>query len=231
LYAQQIEAIIDQTGWAVDVRQTVNQQALSAALAELMPEGAYIIKGPSFYMDKNEVQAEVGSMEDAAALQRAYQELTGFKLILGDVVPASGDHSVPVGTPETSEQMEINVAYDVIRQALGPLGLMKTGLKQNEIVLTFISPQIGQRHQTIISQLANETGYILRVHPHPNQQQILQIADSLAREAGWRVRKGPGIHTDRAAVSLTLAEAPSDDQVEVVNTKLLDQTGYQFELS
>ena len=96
-------------------------------------------------------------------------------------------------------------------------------------MLTFISPQVGERHAAIIQRLSEETGYALRIHPHPNQQQILQIAAQLAREAGWQVAKGPGIHVDRAAVSIKLAEPPDADTLAQVRAALEDRTGYTLE--
>ena len=122
--------------------------------------------------------------------------------------------------------MEINAAYEVIHAALDELGLYKAGLKQNMIVLTFISPRVGERHRAIIERLSQETGYALQIHPHPNQQQILQVAAQLAREAGWRVIKGPGIHVDRAEVSMKLAETPDSDTLAQVSAALVERTGY-----
>ena len=64
-------------------------------------------------------------------------------------------------------------------------------------MLTFISPQVGERYTEQIAELAKQTGYTLRIHPHPNQQNILTVARDIMRAANWSVRKGPGIHTDR----------------------------------
>ena len=122
--------------------------------------------------------------------------------------------------------MEINAAYALVRQALEPLGLYRVGLKQGGLVLTFVSPQVGERHLDHIRALSEETGYAIHIHPHPNQQQILQIAGQLIREAGWRVLKGPGIHVARAEVAIKLAEAPDAAALESVRSELLEQTGY-----
>jgi hypothetical protein len=124
--------------------------------------------------------------------------------------------------------MEINTAYAVIKQALDRLGLYKTSLKQNQIVLSFISPQIGERHRDIINTLAQETGYPISIHPNPNQQQILQVASQLMREAGWQIRKGPGIHVDRAEISITLGSPVSEADIERVNRNLIEETGYSL---
>jgi len=161
---------------------------------------------------------------DLKAIESAYLELTGFRLVTSRSDAATSDQITV--QPATSEQMEINAAYDVIRSALNPLGLYRAGLKQGQIVLTFISPQVGERHRETIIGLAEEIGYTMVVHPHPNQQQILQIASALAREAGWSVRKGPGIHVDRAEVTISLAEPPDEMTLEQVNAEFVQRTGY-----
>jgi hypothetical protein len=124
--------------------------------------------------------------------------------------------------------MEINAAYALIRQALEPHGLYKTSLKGGQIVLSFISPQVGERQRATIEALAGQTGYTLSIHPHPNQQQILQIAQQLLRGAGWQVRKGPSIYTDRAEVAVALAQEIDPAEVARLSAEFEQQTGYRL---
>ena len=236
-YAAIIQQMIEQSGWDVQVNPGINQQALGFAINEVLPEGGYVVKGPSYYMDKGEVWVEVEGVDDLPALAQAYLDLTGFRLIVGDdqtdstIAGAQGVVPLPANNVLSGrEPMEINAAYGLVRQALAPLGLYKVGVKQGVLVLTFISPQVGERHTQIIHSLSEETGYAISIHPHPNQQQILQIAGQLARDAGWRVVKGPGIHVDRAAVSIKLAEEPDDATMQKVRSSLEDRTGYTLEV-
>ncbi|TVR22822.1 MAG: MBL fold metallo-hydrolase [Anaerolineaceae bacterium] len=225
-----IEDLEDQTGWNLRLNTGVNQQALGEAVHELLPAGAMVVKGPSFYMDKREVGVELSGVDDLPALQAAYHDLTGYRLITSGTGESGDAPAISARPTTTRERMEINAAYGLIRAALDPFGLYKVGLKQDAIVLTFISPQIGERHTQAITRLAEQTGYPLRVHPHPNQQKILQIANQYLREAGWVARKGPGIHTDRGAVSVTLASAPDSDALEAVCARFVEQTGYALEI-
>jgi Cft2 family RNA processing exonuclease len=225
-YAEQIQQVLDLTGWDVIVNPQVNQQALGAAINEFLPSDVRILKGPSFFLDRREVQIEVDAPGDFSEIEYAYRDLTGFRLAVvrrGEPTPSNAAVSVPTGN-----QMEINTAYAVIKQALDRLGLYKTSLKQNQIVLSFISPQIGERHRDIINTLAQETGYPISIHPNPNQQQILQVASQLMREAGWQIRKGPGIHVDRAEISITLGSPVSEADIERVNRNLIEETGYSL---
>jgi uncharacterized protein len=228
-FAEVIDNLEEQSGWDVHINPTVNQQALGFAVDEFLPQGARVVKGPSFFMDKREVVVEVEGVDDLKALERSYLELTGHRLITskaGDGV--SGTVTVQ---PSGNDKLEINEAYGLIRAALNDCGLYKVGLKQGQIILTFISPQVGERHQEIIERLAEETGYGLSVHPHPNQQQILQVASSLLREAEWVVHKGPGIHVERNEVTVTLAEQPDEVILEEVNDVFEEDTGFRLIVS
>ncbi len=129
------------------------------------------------------------------------------------------------------EKVEINQAYAIVRQALEPVGLYKTGLKQGQIVLTFVSPQLGERHMDTIRDLAKKTGYKMSIHPHPNQQKIGEIVQKLAHEAGWNITKGPSLFIDRATVGISLADTPSDEKLAEVNEKLTEQTAFQLEVN
>lgn len=227
-FASQIETVAEYTNWELAIPQEVNQQALASAIYELLPVGASVVKGPSFYIDRKLVQVEVGNLEPKAItdLQQAYQSLTGFELVVGDINKAVVSSAVP---STQTNQMEINAAYKRIREALEPHGLYKTSLKQGQIILSFISPQLAERYHSTISQLAEETGYSLTVHPHPNQITILQIAQNLTRQAGLNIKKGPSIYTDRGQVVFTLTELP--EWIDDVCQAFEEQTGYQLVLN
>jgi len=225
-YSDIIEKVIYDTGWDVRVKPTVSQQALAEAVNEVLPDGAGIIKGPSFYMDRSEVHVEVGGVEDTDAVKQAYLEMTGHRLVIG----SAGDGAAETETLQTSNplQMEINAAYGLIRAEINDDRLNKTSLKQGQIVLAFISPQVGERYREQLAALAEKTGYPLSIHPHPNQQQIMQVANAVLREQGWSIRKGPGLHMDRAEVAVSVAENVDDATAAAVSAKLEEATGYKL---
>lgn len=227
----QIEALEEATGWDVQVNPATNQQALGGALTELLPPGSQIVKGPSFFMDRREVQAELRGVDDPAALAASFLDLSGYRLTLAGEKSASAAAIAPstsgAATPRGGRPpMEINAAYGLIKSRLELLGLLKTSLKQGEIVLTFISPQVGMRHQEAIAALAEETGYALRLHPNPDQNAILTIVQREVRAAGWGVRKGPGLHVERCEVVYTLAAPPDEAVLSAVSKRIQEQTGY-----
>lgn len=223
-----IDQLEETTGWEVHITPTTNQQALGEALYELLPKGARLVKTPSYYMDKREVVVEIADIapDVLASLKALYLDLTGFKLVTGDTPPTSTAIAPSSNAPTGKKPMEINAAYGLIRATLGDKGLYKTSLKGNSIVLSFISPQVGRRYSAEMDELARQTGYPISLHPHPNQQEILAVANRLIREAGWSLKKNIGIHTDRGEVSVTLTSAPDEASLAMVAAAFLDQTGY-----
>ncbi len=229
-YEDAIQMAAEQTNWEVVVAPEVNQQALGSALYDLLPDGASLIKGPSFYMGQKMVQAEIEGLEDPEALIESYTQLTGFDLAINSDSQPSLTAATPVAL-NTAEQMEINSAYDLIRGALEHHGLYKTSLKQGLIVLSFISPQVGARYFDTITDLAQKTGYEMVIHPHPNQNEILQIARNMARHAKLNIQKGPSIHVDRGEVVIKLAETSEDVNIDDLRQHFEQETGFQLSLT
>lgn len=228
-FGEQIEQIIEQTGWDVHIKPSVNQQALGIIAEEILPDGVSILKGPSYHMDKGQVQYALSNITDDIAkdLRNNFRNITGFDLIITNQSNQSTANTEELETAEESgERMEINDAYTLIRSRLDTSGLNKTSLKQGQIVLSFISPQVGERYTEQIQQLAKDTGYAMRIHPHPNQHKILQITTRLLREVGWNVQKGPGIHVDRGELSVKLADDVNESDIEALNAKLEQESGF-----
>lgn len=230
LYSEEIEELIEQSGWDVKVMSAVNQQALSLALDKLLPEGARISKGPSYYMDKREVQAEIMGLEGAAVdkLRAEFLRLTDFKLLVTEKKEVQLGNITAVAT---GEKLEINHAYAVLRQAFEHLGMYKVGLSSGQIVLSFISPQLGERYQEQIKELAKATGYSLRINQNPNQQKLLEIVRKLTMQAGWTISKGPSVFVDRGKIGLSLSQQPSTEETEQLKRDFEEQTGYKLEIS
>ncbi len=229
LYAQQIEQLSMESGWEVQVKPTANQIALGMAAEELLPAGTTIKKGPAFYFDRGEVHYDLLNISErqSAELRERFRDITGFDMIISSS-SAPGLKGEAVAAPEDADRMEINVAHGLIRSRLKGTGLGKTSLKQGQIVLGFVSPQVGRRYMEQIQQLAQETGYSLVISPYPNQYKILQIANRLLSEKNWAIIKGPGVHEDRSELRLELATAVPAAEVASISAKLEAQTGFKL---
>lgn len=232
LYSDLIEELIDQSGWDVRVRPQVNQQALSVALDNLLPEGANISKGPSYFMDQRAVEAQVTGVESDAIpdIQKDFMKITDFKLTLTQRVDIDTPNIEDIALAP-GEKMENNQAYAVVRQVLEPLGLYKVGLKHGKLALSFITPQIGERNLEKIAELSTLTGYQMTIHPHPNQTKMGEIVRKLAYDAGWTITKGPGIHISEALISMTLLTEPEEEIFNTVADQIREAIGYQLEVN
>ena len=227
-FGRELDELVERSGWDIYIKPAVNQQALGIIAHELLPARAEIRRGPSFHLNKGQVNVELANISEADAqeLRQRYREITGFDLIVHRQIdrpsPAGGMVSEVMG----SERLEINAAYARIRDKLEGSGLSRTSLKQGQIVLTFISPQVGERYRADIEQLAQETGYSLCIHPHPNQHLILQTAQRMLREKGWLISRGPGIHVDRAELRVSLVQDVPQEEIDALNERLLQRTGF-----
>lgn len=229
-FAGQIEQLSAESGWDIQVRPTTNQQALGVVAEALLPAGTTVKKGPAYFIDKGQVHYDLLdiSEEQSSELRKQFRDITGFELVISCLGATTGATDAAALAPAHAEQMEINAAYGLIRARLKESGLGKTSLKQGQIVLGFVSPQVGRRHMQAIDQLAQETGYDLVISPHPNQNAILQVANRLLSENNWTIRKGPGIHADRGELRLVLAEAVPAGEIAAFSKKLEAQTGYKL---
>jgi len=107
--------------------------------------------------------------------------------------------------------------------------LYRTSLKDGVIVLSFISPQVGERYEREIAALQEQTGWPLRINPQPNQGAILEVARTLLNRAGLTVLKGPSIYPERAEVAATVTTQPDDP--EALAEQFFQQTGYRLVLA
>lgn len=138
------------------------------------------------------------------------------------------DLVIPEAQGTTEEPWEINAAYGLIKSTLAGSSLYKTSLKNGEIMLSFISPQVGERYGEQITVLSRQTGWPLRINPSPNQGAILESARRLLDEAGCNVTKGPGIHLELGQVAVTLAEAPVTGELAALCAAFQEETGFQL---
>ncbi|MEO0563687.1 MAG: hypothetical protein AAF125_16395 [Chloroflexota bacterium] len=230
-YDDLIRALEMETGWEASVRMTTNQQALLSYVREILPSGVALTKTPSLYADRKEIEAYVQGVvsDDLDALQNQYEATTGYSLVL-NLIDGTAPNlaSVEPSVSDGSGPMEINAAYGVVRAALEPYGLKKVGLKHGEIVLTFVSPQVGERYAAQFDALATQTGYPIRLSRNPMQNIILDEARALIRSEGWQASKGPGIHTDRGEVSAKLVEQIGLADAARVSEQLEARTGYRL---
>jgi Cft2 family RNA processing exonuclease len=232
-YAGLIDTLRAATGWQVEISTETNQAALNALVRELMPAGGQILKGPAIHRDQKRVAVGLrsGSISNEAldAACDQYLAISGWELSLAEASPASA--APPAAFAAGGARLEINAAYALIKTTLAGSTLYRTSLKDGEIVLAFISPQVAGRYQEQIGVLTGQTGWPLSVNPQPNQGAILEAARALLGRAGFNISKGPSIYPEKAEVSVILTSSPEAGKLAETTAAFAAETGFHLVVS
>lgn len=242
-YAGVIDAIEQATGWEVEIDPEANQGALTALARQVLPEGWQLTKGPSIHRTEGQLaitaRPPAGTGEEAAEVEitraeELFHETSGWELsiALAPALPATPVQATGGAQAERAgEPWEINAAYAEIKTALAGSSLYRTSLKGDEIVLSFISPQVGKRYWEEVESLSRRIGWRLAINPSPNQGAILEAARELSAQAGLAIRKGPSIYLDRGEVAVTLAAPPEEETAAELAEAFEAQTGYRLRIN
>lgn len=235
-YAEQIAGLETATGWTVELSPEANQGALFVLVQEVLLPGWRVTKGPALYRQTRQVAVTIsGPSPLRSEIERVCQQFqaeSGFELLVTAVADRPAAQNVqPIsaqGAP--GEKLEINAAYAAIKVGLEGSTLYRTSLKNDEIILSFISPQVGERYREQIDALARQTGYPLRINPQPNQGAILEAVRALFSRRNLAILKGPGVYPERSEVLVTVAEALEEDRAEEICAEFTSQTGFRLVL-
>jgi uncharacterized protein len=226
LHADQITALEARSGWQVEVSPETNHGALNSLVREVLPESWQIVKGPAIHREQKRVAVTVfGEVYEIASLGKAFKEASGWEL---DITVSSQPAATPVLPVPGGARMEINAAYAFLKSALAGSTLYRTSLKDEKIILSFISRQVGERHQERIAKLAAQIGWPLEINPQPDQGAISETVRTLLGKAGLGIVKGPSIYLEKAEVSVTLAGEVSAQQGAEVAEAFAGETGFQL---
>jgi Cft2 family RNA processing exonuclease len=236
-YREKIVELQSDTGWQVDVTPETNQAALNTLAREVLPDGWQVVKGPAIYREQKRVAVTVttpplesGPLPSVESqipeICDRFRAISGYELSINLVERPAAPVILPVASAQ--DRLEINAAYSMIKTALEGSTLYRTSLKGDEIVLSFISRQVGERYQEVIADLVQRTGWRLSINPQPNQGAILESARMLLNQAGWTVKKGPGIYPEKSEVLVGLAESPDEDALLQMTSAFTNQTGFRM---
>ena len=227
-YANRIPGLEAVTGWRVQVPTEPNHDRLAGLALSLLPAG-WQPGTPSLRSDTETVTVKCERWDAAAfpALRERFQAESGFALV---VVPKStaGD-AMP---PATTERMEMNEAFRVVREAFHnqPHELVGVGFKEGRIQVTFITPAIGERYKELLAGLTARTGWAFAVRQTPDQHRLADIARELIpSEWGWANQVSFSLAEQQvtAGVRSRLACGPLG---EPVTQRFLESTGWRLRL-
>lgn len=234
-YQEEFDKIRLMTGWEPVLQDSVNMTALNT-IAKKLVRG--IIGRASIHMAERVVELKlVSTPPDWRDVQKEYQEITGFRLLVkGDrraqpeapSYPTSGKVIKP--SNESGERMEINEAYDTIKMSLRDTSLYKAGLKSGVIVLSFLTPQVGYHMEDRLKELSERVGYPLDVHPHPNQHGLSQLIHDLTEDAGIILVTNPSIQLAQQTVIIEPYGDVADEVLDRITEQFVEQTRWELEI-
>jgi hypothetical protein len=96
--------------------------------------------------------------------------------------------------------------------------------------LAFLTPELGLRQSRTMQAMADATGRRLRIRPHLNTFDLVEIARKLAPKE-WRLLKQPSLHQDQGAVRIKVAAMPSPEELVEVCEEYYETTGFRLEVT
>lgn len=250
-YAEIVTGLETATGWAVEISPEANQNALFALVKEVLPDDWRVIKGPALYRQTQQVAVTAANPDDArvkdlaAVIEevcRRYQAESGFELKVSlasgpsqpgigkaqPAVPSSPAAISLVDVEPAARPWEINAAYGAIKTALEGSTLYRTSLKGGEIMLSFISPQVGERYREQIQAISRQIGWPLRINPQTNQGAITEAVTTILARAEALVTKGPSLYPEKGCVEVKLSEGLEEDRLAEISEEVEEQTGFRL---
>ena len=107
---------------------------------------------------------------------------------------------------------------------------LKTDESGDYLELAFLTPELGLRQTRTMQAMADATGHRLRIRPHVNTFDLVEIARKLAPK-GWRLLKQPSLHQDQGVVRIKVAAMPSPEELDEVCERYNDMTGFRLDVT
>ncbi len=247
-FGSELQDIGKTTGWTVEVHPECHLGAAETAAEDLFAETPALAKF-SYFRDRDTVsvtlteKARVGLAADPErldAIVEAYRKKTGLKLSVANFGCKRRGRREQSGLQlrdlSGAPAMEQNQAFQYIEDVfqMENVKLYRKGRKAENgrpyILLTFITPQVGERYRQVIEGLEDDTGWNIVTAPNPNQAAVIECARRVVSERGFSIRRGPGIHADKALAEIELADEVDESTASALRKRFAAMTGYDLAL-
>ncbi|MGE0129977.1 MAG: MBL fold metallo-hydrolase [Blastocatellales bacterium] len=139
---------------------------------------------------------------------------------------------VTAGRPlsEKAATAEIEEAFSLAPETWRPSRVkLKTDEAGDYLELAFLTPELGLRQNRTMQAMADATGHRLRIRPHVNTFDLVEIAKKLIPKE-WRLMKQPGLHQDQGMVRVKVTTVPSPEELVEVRERYDEMTGFRLEV-
>jgi hypothetical protein len=141
--------------------------------------------------------------------------------------PATGDRPLS----EKTATAEIEEAFSLAPETWRPSRVkLKTDEKGDYLELAFLTPELGLRQRRTMQAMADATGRRLRIRPHVNTFDLVEIARKIAPK-DWRLIKQPSLHIDQRTTRVKLASPPSPEELNEVRERYEEMTGFRLDVT
>lgn len=238
-YQTELKRLQQETGWNIELNQMPHHAALDEFARTILPESWPMAKNPSILHEKQMVRLTVYTPQDLSDceleqqqehLSQRYLTETGYELTwLFQPRPQREEpalHHISSQSP-----MEINRAYQFIDEAFlsQPHRPYKKSKKGDQIVLSFLTPEIGQHYQDLLASLQTQMGWELAINPEPNLYGIKQEVRALI-PASWGMTRDPAPIKAQRIVRVRLETVPAPQAVEEIAQQVFAQTHFHLEI-
>jgi hypothetical protein len=135
----------------------------------------------------------------------------------------------PLG--EKAATAEIEEAFSLAPETWRPSRVkLKTDEAGDYLELAFLTPELGLRQNRTMQAMADATGHRLRIRPHVNTFDLIEIAKKLIPKE-WRLMKQPSLHQDQGVVRVKVAAPPSPEELAEVCQRYDEMTGFRLDVT
>lgn len=234
-YKDEIEKLKEETGWEVELNEDCNQIALEELAYKLLPRDINV-KKISYYRDKKKCELSLNHKPvDIEKITAEFYEKSGIELLIDTPEGVVGKReSLSLREIDSEQMMEQNQAFAYIDEAFKSRGVeiykksrkVADGIPYMEIY--FISPEVGSRYQEEVDKLEVDTGWNIKIGNTAIQNEIIKIVKRMALDYDIRLKKNPGLYTDRAQVKVDIDGELTAAETAEFKQNFKERTGYEI---
>lgn len=142
-------------------------------------------------------------------------------------------HPAASGRPlgEKTAAAEIEEAFSLAPETWRPSRVkLKTDEEGDYLELAFLTPELGLRQNRTMQAMADATGHRLRIRPHVNTFDLIELAKKLIPKE-WRLMKQPSLHQDQGVVRVKIAASPAPEELAEVCQRYDEMTGFRLDVT
>lgn len=227
-YAALFADIESRTGWQVQVADGVHQEALAQMARSVLPAGLVPAGTLSIYHAQQAVLIQCkgeAPQEAVLAAQQRFAEETGWQLTI--TVP--GPREALERAPRMAQGEALARITDAFR---GVLELYRVGVDSRLKIfwLHFHFPEKArERYAALLSELEEETGWRVSLHPHVHQKALIEAAQRLL-PVYTSVAGKKKLLAETRTLRLSGTDLPPEEERQAIARKFTEATGWTLHL-